>query len=352
MAVPLNATLAASIYQVRLAEADPGALTRAAELLARAAGQEPATWDLDGDDLRVNGTPLAPGAPGVPTVRTALRHHRISRLAIPAEVRTPQWAELATILAAAPGMYETPERFAHAVQMAIPGAIVVPTISTLASEALREATIQWYESPELPTEEPSSDSMLLSQGTERSALSATLDPLLHRGAAAAGRSDWEGLMTVMQALDTLVATSDDATRMIVAQEQRRMVPPATLDEMVRQLPDAGLGSVVARAIIATGRRGADALLEALADRPTRIAHRVYLETLIQTRDADGLLLGMLTTNATEQLCDVLTVIGRRGMADAVPEVSGLLRHPQADVRTAAWRALEQIGTPETLAALH
>lgn len=351
MPVPLNALLAASIYQVRLVEADPGALMRAAELLARAAGEDPASWELDGDDLLVNGIPLPPGAPGVPTLRTALRHHRVTRLVVPAELRTPQWADLATILAAAPGVYDTPDKLAHAVQAAIPGAMVVPTIDAIAGEDLRDATLEVYESPEWRADDPGGDPMLLDRGTDRSALSATLDPMLHQGTDAAQRSDWEGLVAVMAQLDELMARSDEATRSIILQERRRMVPPSVLGQMVRQLPNAGLGSPVARAVIAAGRNGADALLEALADQPTRFAHRVYMEALVEAHDADQLLLRMLNTKSTAMLRDVIDVIGRRAMVAAVPELARLLRHADADVRTTAWHALEQIGTPEALAAL-
>jgi len=49
--------------------------------------------------------------------------------------------------------------------------------------------------------------------------------------------------------------------------------------------------------------------------------------------------------------DVADAAGRRALDEAVPALKILLKHHDEEVRTAAWHALEQVGTPEARRAL-
>jgi HEAT repeat protein len=51
------------------------------------------------------------------------------------------------------------------------------------------------------------------------------------------------------------------------------------------------------------------------------------------------------------LRDVIEVVGRRRLERAIPTLAAMRHHADERVRTAALRALENIGTSEAIAAL-
>lgn len=351
MPVPLTALLAAALHQVRMVAADPVALTRAAELLAHATPPGKVTWALDGDGLVVNETPVPPSAPGTATVRTALRQHRIARVTLPASLSSRQWQEVVLVLGSAPGLYAGPTQVLHALHQVAPGTEILPAPEESASDSLRVAITDFDRETLIGVPQQEMAPGLTSSSTDRAALSVRLGPLLERCGTAAAAWDWASLADAVMELHALEVASDAGTRSILLQERRRVIPTDTLRRFICTLPAVAVGSPIARAISCLGWDGVETLLEILADGPSRAERRVFIEALIAARDADELLLRALNTTAPLLLSDITEVIGRRRMERAVPQLVKRLHHDDQNVRAATWRALEQIGTREALAAL-
>lgn len=351
MPVPLTALLAAALHQVRMVQVDPVAVTRSAELLAYATPPGKVTWELDGDGLLVNGTPVPPGAPGAATLRTALRQHRIARLTLPASLSARQWQEVVVVLGSASGIYAGPAQLLHAIHQIAPGTDLLPAPDESAGEGLRVAITDLDRSTLIGVPEREMAPDLTTSSTDRAALSVQLDPLLDRCNEAALAWDWGRLAEGVLELHAMEMAADAGTRSVILQERRRVIPADTLRRFICTLPTVAVGSPIARAISCLGWDGVETLLEALSEGPSRAERRVFIEALIAARDADELLLRALNTTAPVLLSDITEVMGRRRMERAVPQLIKRLHHDDEKVRSATWHALEQIGTPAALAAL-
>ena len=351
MPTTLTALFAAAIHEARSVEADPTGLQRAATMLVTAAGARRLTFAIDHNQITINDVPLHPDAPGADLVRVALERHATAQLILPAGLTIRQWRDLAELYASAPGLYPTPEHMRAAVLGLVPGAAfgagagsgeaetpshdrVIPGLSSVGDSAPRT-------SPDLTT-----------QANDRASLSAALDPLLDRGTQAAARSDWSELADVLQGLHSLERIAEDAVRTIIVRERRRVVPSAVLEELVRQLPTAGAGSRIGQALSNLGHESAHAIFEVLADGPSRPDRRTYLEVLTVLDGAEPVLLERLGVRDPDTLRDAADVVGRRRIPGAVRPLANLLRHSSEEVRTAAWHALESIGTPEAMVELN
>ena len=110
--------------------------------------------------------------------------------------------------------------------------------------------------------------------------------------------------------------------------------------------------MIPKAVMALGRDGVDALIEAMSGTPNSIERRAYIEALTASPDADEAILASLGSAHAELVRDSADVAGRRRMEAAIPTLGHLLKHNDERVRTAAWQALESIGTNEALAALY
>lgn len=352
MPIPLTALLAATLQQVRSAESDPAAMARAAELLARAAGPGPASWEVEPSRLLVNDIPIPNGAPGVAMVRAALTRHHIHRLTIPGRTDATRWSDLAATLESAGGLYPTPEHFAHAVEAAVPGSEVTIAVGAMPDVADDDgpSAASLHRAPVSPFTE--SEPSLVSRGADRAALSVRLEPLIEAGVAAAQRWDWDGIATMLLKLHDLEAPANDAERWIIAQERQRVVTTDVLQAMVRELPTLGAGSSLARAFTTLGGNAVEAILNALADQPSRPARHSYLAALASVEHAEPAILEALAPSTpTAVLRDVIEVVGRRRIERAVPTLAAMRHHADERVRSAAMRALEDIGTAEAIAAL-
>jgi hypothetical protein len=351
MPTTLTALFAAAIHEARSAEADPTGLQRAATMLVTAAGARRLTFSIDDHRISINGVPLHLDAPGADLVRIALERHATARLILPAGLTVRQWRDLAELYASAPGLYPTPEHVRAAVLGLVPGAAfgagelgdpgepdqphdrVIPGLSSVGDTPPRT-------SPDLT-----------SRQTDRASLSAALDPLLDRGTQAAARRDWNELADVLQGLHSLEQIADDSVRSIIVRERRRIVPSFVLEDLVRQLPAAGPGSRIGQALSNLGVESAHAIFEVLADGPSKTERRTYLEVLTMLDGAESVLVDKLAVRDIEILRDAADVVGRRRVTRAVIPLAGLLRHNNEEVRTAAWHALEAIGTPEAMGEL-
>jgi hypothetical protein len=193
---------------------------------------------------------------------------------------------------------------------------------------------------------------LTSEGGDRASLSAALDPLLDRGSQAADQRDWDELADVLQGLHSLERIAEESVRTIIVRERRRVVPSSVLEDLVRQLPEVGPGSRIGQALSNLGVESAEAIFEVLADGPGRAERRTYLEVLAVLDGAESVLIENLTSRDPEILRDAADVVGRRRVIAAVLPLGNLLRHSNEEARTAAWHALEAIGTPEAMAELN
>lgn len=345
----LTALFATAIHEARIAEADPTGLSRAATLLVTAAGARRVEWRVSGRQLEVNGTPITGDSPGAGLIVEAFRTHGTAALALPAALGAAQWSDIASIYAAGRGLYPTPDHLRAAVVGVVPGATVTTSATGVAEDpelaaALREIPDMSRFAEAIQPEERS----VVSREAERSEFSGLLDPLLREGRAAVAAFDWERVAQVLLGLAELADRGDEGSRTIIVRERRRCIPESALQHLVRAYPSAGPGSRVARAIDTLGPDGAEAVLELLAARPDRAQQRHYLDLLATIRGAEQPLVRALGSHRDHLVRDAAEAIGRRRMTDAVPVLGSLLRHGNEAVRTAAWRALESIGTDEAI----
>lgn len=344
MPVPLIALLAASLHQAQTADVEPADLARAVGLLTRAVGGAPVTLAVTDNGLVVNDTPLPSTAPGVDSVLAVLHAHRIDRLAIPRAVESARWSQLVELLASARGLYTSLEQFGEALRLIAPGAEIHGAAE---SGVVSDAPFSGF----ADAQEFGNTATLTTLGAsnmDRSELSVRLDPLIASGQHAIAHGDDVALAEVILKLADLEQGSIGA---IVTVERRRLATPSVLQALARHLPDHAMPPVIARALIGLGAEAADAIVEVLRDAATRTERRAYIKTLAEIPEATDTILAALKGNEARPLADAAEVAGRRSLGAAVPALALLLRHHDEEVRTSAWHALEQIGTPAARDAL-
>lgn len=351
MPTTLTALFATALHEARVAAGEPLGIQRAAGLLVTAAGARRIEWRFEDGDLIVNGLPLRADAPGVPHLVQAFREHLTRRLALPAGLWASQWVDLANLYAAAPGLYPTAEHMRAAILDIIPGAAFDHSADRIDADAqvLEAGGPMGLSSftDVMRGGEPS----LVSPGTDRSALSARIGPLIDAARAASARADWLRVAELLVELDQVAQEGDSATEAIVSRERQRLMPITAIEHLVGELSSAGASSVVMQALATLGRDGADAIFELLAREPSRARHRLYLQVLEAIRGGDEAIIGALGSEQDAVARDAATVVGRRRMERAVPVLGALLRHHAEEVRTSAWRALEDIGNAEAMALI-
>ncbi|MES2124470.1 MAG: HEAT repeat domain-containing protein [Gemmatimonadota bacterium] len=352
MPVPLTALFASALHQVRVADIDAAAMDRALSLLTRAAGGTPVTFEILEGRFLVNDMPVSAEAPGVSLVMDTLTGHDTARLCLPGGLEPRHWREVAEIFASAAGLFPSPIHLIQALQAAVPGSELV--------SAGRTAPVIDSSSGELPADPYAMNAPgqivggpdLTTEAADRSELSTRLEPLLTEGRAAAEAEDYERLAAALIDFHALEHSCDDAQRSIIVRERRRTVSGEDLEAMVRLLPTAGGSSMIARAITSAGRDGVEALIEVLNGATARADRRAYVEALAAAPHAEESILVGLGSHRPELVAALADVAGRRHMVSAIPKLGQLLRHAEAEVRTAAWHALERIGTHEAFEALH
>jgi hypothetical protein len=241
-----------------------------------------------------------------------------------------------------------------ALRGSVPAAVV---LSSRHESGITDLRAEMFEIPGLMTDAGAAISAsptegLTNRSTDRSELSARLDPILRDAGEAVAAKDFERLAKLMLELIAMGERSDDATRMILARERRRVTPQSIVGAMVRLLPHPDISPIISKAVLALGRDGVDALLEAMSGTPSGVERRTYIEALTVAVDADEAILASLGSAQAELVRDAAEVAGRRRMVSAIHPLAHLLKHNDERVRTAAWQALEQIGTNEALAALY
>ncbi len=351
MATSITALFATAVHQVRSEVADPSELERAVDLLARAAGNEPVTCEVVGNRLRVNNAPIPPDSPGAALLFDALRHHHTSRLELPAALSPRQWHDVAELYASAAGVYPGIDQFRDALRASVPAAVVAAPPAE-GSVDLREAM---FELPGLRTSAAAGDAPDLApdhSAEARSSLAEHLDQFVAAAHQAAATRDYPALARAIVDICALESAEDQDHRAMISLERRRCATPEILDAMVRLLVDPRTPVVVQEAVLAVGRDGTEALLRALSGAGRPQDRRVYIDLLVHARSGEDAIQGALTSARAALVRDVTEVAGRRQMAQAVPALTQLLRHREPEVRTAAWHALEQIGTREAVAALN
>lgn len=345
MPTTLTALFATALHEARLPDPEPIGIQRAAALLVTAAGARRIEWQV-GEDLVVNDFLIGADAPGAALVAGALRDHLTRRLVLPAGLNAAQWVELASIYAAAPGIYPTAEHMRAAITGVVPGAVFEASADRVDDDAtVAEATTAPGMSA-FSDAAPDSEPALVSRETDLSELSGRIGPVLDAARKAVARADWPRVAELLLELDVLTRDGDDATRSIVARERQRLLPIAAIERLVAEMPATGASSVEVRALATLGPAGAEAIFELLAEEPARARQRLYLDVLVAMRGVDDTLITALGSGHDAIARDAAVVAGRRRLERAVPVLGALLKHHHEDVRTAAWRALEDIGTTE------
>jgi len=349
MPVPLTALFAAALHQTRAAEADPVGTERVLSLLTRAAGGDSVVFELDTDRLMVNDIPVGGEAPGALLVRTALIEHDTSRLQLPAGMSSQQWGDVAQLFASAPGLFPSAEHVREALVASVPGASLLPHGRPAMSDELRAAL---FDIPGSHTDgRGRTDPSLATSGAERAELSTRLDPLLSEGFRAVEEREWERVADVVLRLHDLDVAGDEAAHAIIAHERRRMTPAHVVELLVHMLPKPGTAAIIGRAVAALGAEGANALIDALSAATTRAERRTYIDALAVAPEGEAAILTGLNSHRNALTCDAAEAAGRRRLERAVPQLVTMLRNSDEEVRTAAWHALEQIGTKEAMQAL-
>jgi hypothetical protein len=353
MSVPLTAMFAAALHQVNASGGDPEAMDEAITLLARAANGKPVAFELIEGKLYVNDVPLASGAPGVSDVIKALENHGTTRLALPANLEPRHWREISEVYASVAALYPSADDIRDALRASVPSAVVTSRKQEEGFTDLREAM---FEIPGLMTDagaaaNPAAEG-LTTPTVDRSELSARLDPILKDAEAAVVARDYERLARLVLEVSAIGAQSDEATRTILSRERRRMAPQSVIGQMVRLLPRPETSPIIAKAVAAMGRDGIEALIDAMSGASSGFERRAYIEALTASRDADDAILASLGSARAELVRDAADVAGRRRMDSAVGSLGHLLKHNDERVRTAAWQALERIGTSMALDVLY
>ena len=350
MPVPLAALFASAIYLERSAVAEPEEIAKTVKLLYHAANGESVSFDVRGDDLLINGTPLSLEAPGAAIIRHALVDHHTARLVLPTALTAARWRDVVELFASAPGLYPTVDELRDALRCTVPDAVVSGTSGDAAEGDLRQSL---FELPGLRGAASSSD-VTRAVGVHDAALAeltSHLDPLLKVAARARASADYDALAQVLLQVHELAVDKDAEQRAIVVRERRRVVSSDVLEAMARRVPRSGASCVVARVLGLLGNDGAEALLDALAGAAGPHERRAYIDALVAARESDTVIVEALGNERTELVRDAAEVVGRKRLEKAVPQLAHLLRHSKVDVRTTAWHALEQIGTRDALRAL-
>ncbi len=350
MPVSLAAIFGAAIYQERSSVADPADLDRTASLLARAAGNAGVTFEVHGDELRINGTPLSLEAPGAAVIRHALIDHHTARLMLPRAITSMQWRTVVELFASAPGLYPTVDDLRDALRFTVADAVVSGTSGAAAEGDLRQSL---FELPGLRAAAPLRDATHLGETSDagHADLVGRLDPLLRAAAQAKTKQDYYALAQALWRIHELASERDGEYRAIVERERRRVVSADVLESMARMIPKRDTLAIVGQVLSVLGHDGAAALLNALNGASTPQERRAYIDALVACRDCDQTILGALGSARSELVRDAAEVVGRKRMDIAVPILARLLRHSKVDVRTTAWHALELIGTRDAQKAL-
>ena len=349
MASTITALLAVAIHEARSAEIDPTGLVRVSTLLVTAAGARKFSFEVDHDQLLINDQPQASEAPGASMVRHALVLHDTRKLVLPGGLTANQWRDLALFYASAPGIHPTSEHKRAAVLSIVPGA---QFLSVTGSE--RDANHSMHAAASLThlvSGDTGSDPALTSSDVDRSDLSRMLAPSVNHGRTALERGDWPVVFDVLLQLGELERRSVPAVASMVMRERRRLISGSVLDTIVQMLPGASRTSAVRRAFLTLDGDGANALLDALAERPSRADRRDYMELLAELPGAESALVSALDDPRNQVVVDAAEALGRRRNETAVTPLARLLHHSSEDVRTSTWHALEQIGTVAALEAL-
>lgn len=350
MSASVAALFAAAIYQLRSALSEEGELARTMDLLVHATDGSAVTFEVHGDDIRINGMPLSLEVPGTAFIRHAFVDHHTVRLVLPAGITAKQWRGALELYATAPGLYQSVDDLRDALRSTIPGAVVSGSSGAAAEADLRQSL---FELPGLRgsawgTEPVRTADLHDAALTE---LTAQLDPLLQAAARARAHADYPALAQALLQIHELSEGKDAELRAIVIRERRRVVPTELLDAMARTIPKPATPAVIARVLGLLGHDGAQALLGALNGAPGPHERRSYIDALVSCRDCDEPIIEALGNERAELVRDAAEVVGRKRMVQAVPLLSHLLRHAKVDVRTTAWHALEMIGTADAARAL-
>ncbi len=333
MSITLSGILAAAIYDAAHGEREraiPG-VVRAVDLLARVTGGAAVVLvSAPEGRLAVNGEEVRADAPGAGIILAAMVAHDIAELRLPAGLFVPQWESVAALLATSPELWTAPDGMAEAMRQAVPGVTLVRRAGS--------AVIGSHKMPER------SDAAT-GTGTDE------LRTVVRAASQAVSNGDWVSLDAAIVQLEEIAASSGKHLRPIITDERNRLFTPSVLADLVREMATDGATSPAGRALARTGEPGIQTVIERLATGPARAARRACMDWLVSSPDATPALFHALSQPGTTLLRDVAEVVGRRGSDGAVGLLAPLLSHDNEEVRAAAWRALEDIGTPAAIAAL-
>ncbi len=339
MSITLSGVLGAAIFEASHGERPQSApgMARAVDLLARITGGSAVVLVRAADDrLIIDGEQVPAGAPGADLVLAMMARHGVFEIRLPAGLFVPQWESVTALLATPPELWTSADGMMEAMRQAVPGVTLVhrPDGTPGAGENGADAA----------TTAGHTDS---ANGSGMDELRA----LVRRAGQAIAAGDWESLDAEVMGLEQFTAGAGKHVRPIIVDEWNRLFTPSLLADLVREMSLGGAATAAGRVLIRTGEPGISAVIERLGTGPVRSARRACMDWLVANPAATPALFHALSQPGTTLLRDVAEVVGRRGSDGAVGLLTPLLSHTNEEVRAAAWRALEDIGTPEAIAAL-
>lgn len=348
MPTSLTALLAAVLHDARAAtaNADTTGLDHAAALLVTAAGGQAVCVERESGRLLVNGLPVSDVAPGVGLVAKAMQEHGTTMIEFPASLGAAEWAAIGILYASSPSGYQTAEHFRAALEASAPGVVLREETRF---DIVMDDRPDRKEDPATAGEQPVSD--LTSSIGERADLSTRLDPLIGEGNAAVSRRDWDGLADVVIRMHGLELSDQDGARAILIRECRRVVPEMARAGMARRIAAGSAPAKIMQGMQLLGQDGANALIDAIAADPSRTERRALLDALARFEGIDTLIIESILSPSAALARDMADMAGRRRIEKAVDNLARQLRHAEESVRTAAWHALEEIGTAAAIAAI-
>ncbi len=142
------------------------------------------------------------------------------------------------------------------------------------------------------------------------------------------------------------AGPEDQVRLLGALAQRRERSAAPAVVALLKSPDVSVRQAAAEALVEVG--GPDhvaALVELLAVNETRDAVASTLAN-IRAPGTSRKLASVAASSPAPQRARLISIVGARGGADVLPELSKYVTDPDAGVRREAWRALRDMARPE------
>lgn len=327
------------------------------------------TLGTQGWQLCVNGAALPERFTGAQDLSAQLIGHSVAELTIDQHASPGDILGLARILASEPvpgyGGQEVPERLAAlgatkvSVRLEMTASNPAP-VSAEAGDTAKEEDddlIHEQDPDQLyqvftAVETPKGSMVKLFEALDASRsdpeMVRQLDALVKLATESASLSRVDIVSDVLHGLVTREADATDrAKRRVLGMAIRRLTKPAILECVTRLLPRRRENEDQYMTILRrVGDDGVEALVDSLISAPSIADRRAYFDALLKLKSGLRTLVYMLGDERWYVVRNAVELLGEMRFAEAAPQVTRLLEHPNDRVRTAASAALAKFDTIE------